>query len=930
MPRRFYLLVVAATLAGAWLRVWQLTAVPPGLHYDLAATALLGNDVAFNGYRPLFITAYTGHEVLFYYWLAAWFNLIGSSIFSLRLAAALIGVLTIPAAFFAIREVLHTEPEAWQTAALAAGLLASAFFHVTFSRFGFRVITEPLVQSLALGFLLRGWRRWSAGASAPAPLKAWPLSRGRLDLLLAGAFTGLAAYTYLSARLFPFPLAVFWLGLLIGAVRRPRLTRSPNLVVFFQAFVLFVLAALVVFAPLGLYFLQHPADFLNRAGQVLPRPGDDALLWQGVRRAAEMVFINGEPYDRFNLPGLPLFGFPLGGFFVLGLLLTLRNVIRPRRGALAAADWLLLAWLPFMLLPTALSVHDVFPSNVRAFGLTPLVFVFPARGLLAAYRWLQRQSPGPLLPTAYPVTVLSLVILVAGAGVTYRDYFLTWATLSSQRLNNDADITEIAAYLNTQTLAETTPYVTAIHYRHPTLAYLARDYEAIQWLTGGRSLAVPADRAALYLEAASAPLPAEWTAGWDAYLVGQQLGADNHPEYRAFRFAAGAPPPLPEFAPLAENFGHAIFLTGARLTPARELVTVDLRWRVENPVATADFLPYARLYDAAGRVWVQSVDYTYPSAQWAAGDTVLTRLTLRLPAGLPAGAYTVKAGLFSEGAGVSLPRLDENGNFGGERAEAGTVTLAGGPPATAADFRAANPMTPPEQAPAGALALLGYHLSAASVQPNQRLEVTLFWQAAQPVTRPVEIRLGETGLTAVPITVSDVLITRLTLRVPLDQPAGPAPLQVVIPGQGVARLQAVTVAPLDRAYTAPVSTTAVGAAFGEGRLLLAGYTLAPGAPTTLRLVWQAGARQLDQDYTVFVHVRAEDGQMAAQADQTPRAGAYPTSWWAPGEFVAEDYTFDLPPGRYTLSLGVYDVETGQRLSVSPAADAVDLGTFIIP
>ena len=65
MPRRFYLLLTLTLLAGAFLRLWHLTTVPPGLHYDLAATALLGNQVAFDGYRPIFIQAFTGHEVLF-------------------------------------------------------------------------------------------------------------------------------------------------------------------------------------------------------------------------------------------------------------------------------------------------------------------------------------------------------------------------------------------------------------------------------------------------------------------------------------------------------------------------------------------------------------------------------------------------------------------------------------------------------------------------------------------------------------------------------------------------------------------------------------------------------------------------------------------------------------------------------------------------
>ena len=86
MPRRYYLLLILITLVAALLRLWQLAAVPPGLHYDLAATALLGNEVAFHSYRPIFISAYTGHEALFYYWLALWFRLIGSSVFALRLA----------------------------------------------------------------------------------------------------------------------------------------------------------------------------------------------------------------------------------------------------------------------------------------------------------------------------------------------------------------------------------------------------------------------------------------------------------------------------------------------------------------------------------------------------------------------------------------------------------------------------------------------------------------------------------------------------------------------------------------------------------------------------------------------------------------------------------------------------------------------------
>src|SRR6185295_18626379 len=116
---------------------------------------------------------------------------------------------------------------------------------------------------------------------------------------------------------------------------------------------------LAVFAPLGVYFLRHPEDFLNRAGQVAPRAGETALVLDGLRRAAEMVFIHGEAYDRYNLPGLPLFGPVLGFFFVIGLLITLRNIFAPvrtqsvgvRQYLPRATELLLAAWLPAMLLP---------------------------------------------------------------------------------------------------------------------------------------------------------------------------------------------------------------------------------------------------------------------------------------------------------------------------------------------------------------------------------------------------------------------------------------------------------------------------------------------------------------------------------------------------------------------------------------------------
>lgn len=84
----------------------------------------------------------------------------------------------------------------------------------------------------------------------------------------------------------------------------------------------------------------------------------------------------------------------------------------------------------------------------------------------------------------------------------------------------------------------------------------------------------------------------------------------------------------------------------------------------------------------------------------------------------------------------------------------------------------------------------------------------------------------------------------------------------------------------------------------------------------LTLYWQALAN-MGEDYTAFIHLVDEEGQMLAQDDSQPRNGFYPTSFWDEGEIVEDEhsvcYPLDLQPGNYDLMVGVYLLETMQRL-----------------
>jgi hypothetical protein len=120
----------------------------------------------------------------------------------------------------------------------------------------------------------------------------------------------------------------------------------------------------------------------------------------------------------------------------------------------------------------------------------------------------------------------------------------------------------------------------------------------------------------------------------------------------------------------------------------------------------------------------------------------------------------------------------------------------------------------------------------------------------------------------------------------------------------------------------------------DGVIELIGYTLACDPQLTgctLQLAWQ-GMTDLDIDYTVFAHLVGQDGTIAGQHDGMPEGGQYPTSAWEPGEIVIDEHSFDIAadpaPGDYRLLVGLYRLETGERLQVL-GPDGQPLGDHVV-
>ncbi len=114
------------------------------------------------------------------------------------------------------------------------------------------------------------------------------------------------------------------------------------------------------------------------------------------------------------------------------------------------------------------------------------------------------------------------------------------------------------------------------------------------------------------------------------------------------------------------------------------------------------------------------------------------------------------------------------------------------------------------------------------------------------------------------------------------------------------------------------------ARFGDIYLLRAEPQSSPvaGKPLDILFAWTA-ARPIADDYTQFVHLMDETGQIVAQRDSQPLSGRYPTSIWSPGEVVEDHFLVPIPEDaagrRVCLRVGFYDPVSMQRLARTDAS-----------
>ena len=403
--RRSLAILAAILLLAAALRLVALSRLPPAHYRDVAITALDALRAA-SGHPRLH---YVRDEGLYANLMGLLFLVAGASDVTVRLPGALFGILTCAAVVW-LGRVLGA-PRAGRYAGF---FLAVSLWHVILSRSGFRAVLLPLLMTCSIGLLVAGLRR----ASLPS-------------LAVSGVALGLCLHTYPSSRFIPFllPFAVFT-GLPEGEGKQ---TLSEGLRRAWPGLLVFLLAAALVAAPMLAHYLHHPDDFTDAKRIVTvfsPKlaPGTaPGLLLEGVLKTLGMFHVHGDNNLRHNLPGAPMLDPLTGILFLVGLaaaVLGLRrqaaaDVARTAAGLPRPTLALLLAWVPIMLLPSALSVEGV-PHGLRACAVLPAVMLLAGNGAVLAEETLRRRVGAPA------VRSLCLGLAIVMAGWTAWRHFAVW------------------------------------------------------------------------------------------------------------------------------------------------------------------------------------------------------------------------------------------------------------------------------------------------------------------------------------------------------------------------------------------------------------------------------------------------------------------------------------------------------------------------
>lgn len=353
--RKFLIEVIILFSAALIIIFYQFNQIPKNLAFDEVEFAKLALSLDGKPYSAYSVLA-TGHSTLYFYIILFSFKLFGITNFALRFPSALFGVLNVIIFYFLCKNLFQNylpSLKLRQASQLSitnylpfilSFIFLTLHWYFNFARFAFEAAFLLFLELLSIDFLFRF-------------LKNKKLS----DILLVGLFSSLAFNSYTPGRIF------FILPLFILLTKK----QGDRAVVrrMFLGLIVFIIAIL----PLSYYLLTHQDSrfehqfFLKNSQLSLKKK--IIFLTDNIKRTALMFNFSGDLNGRHNYPGKPALNPILGAFFILGILLALKNYRQ-------FYNQLFLFYFILSLIPTLFTYPWENPHMLRAFTVIPSVVYF--------------------------------------------------------------------------------------------------------------------------------------------------------------------------------------------------------------------------------------------------------------------------------------------------------------------------------------------------------------------------------------------------------------------------------------------------------------------------------------------------------------------------------------------------------------------------
>ncbi len=437
-----WILFVGILILAAFFRFYQLSSLPPGLHPDEAANGLDIFRILENRDWRIIYNTNGPREALFFYLQAVFVATLGNTILALRMAPALFGVVSVAVIFFATKEWFSR-----RTALVTAFFFAISPWVVIIQRDGFRASLVPLFIGLVMWF----------GAKAYKTNKL-------VYYILAGVALGLGFYTYTAFAMIM--VAVFAGLMYMLLVRRKWLKDNWKKVLISAGVFALVLTPLVVATakdPSGSAARAGGTSFLNKD---LNKGQPVQTFLSGTAKTILQYNYFGDENSRHNVPGQPLLNTFAGLMLVLGLVICLYHIKRPRYA-------ILLIVLASMLMPVVLTAEGL-PHGLRSIGTAVPIFMLVGLGTnYMLYIWYRTFPVNKLAR----VSGLAIICILMGLSLiqAYRAYFVAWAQDNKTYEAYSETAVAIAKYLNSNNSNNRTNFVVMGGYEANPTQYLTHN-----------------------------------------------------------------------------------------------------------------------------------------------------------------------------------------------------------------------------------------------------------------------------------------------------------------------------------------------------------------------------------------------------------------------------------------------------------------------